>query len=355
MVVNSHFPITDQITYLNTAACGLISNDVFKAKQEDTKVLYHKTPHYLDKEDDVVTETKALISEIFNADIKKIAITPNFSISFNHILDGLDQNLSFLCLKGDYPSLLYPIKKRGFKLNTLNITHIIEEEIYNYIATYAPDVLALSITQFLNGIHIKPSFLEQLKIDFPNLIILADATQYLGLEAFDFKNSRIDALLSSCYKWLNAGFGSCIVLLSDELKSKINSNTIGANSLIEKTKPNTKSMGFLEPGHYDLNSIKSLQIALKLHYKKIGIAYISKHIQNLSQLALNRFKEKQLLDEHTKKRAIHSSIFNLKIDQNKLDLFQKQQIYLSKRGLGLRVSFHYYNTQEDFEHLLRHI
>ena len=353
MSIKSHFPITSTITYLNTAACGLISDEVFKAKNEDNHLLYFNTPMYQEREYEIVMETRRLISEIFCADVNNIAITPNFSVSFNHILDGLNRELSFLCLEDDYPSLLFPIKKRGFKLNTLEISHNVEEEIYNYVETYSPDVLALSITQFLNGIHIKPSFLKTLKNDFPKLLILADATQYLGVEDFNFKDSRIDAVISSCYKWLNAGLGSCIVLISDELKNKIDSKTIGANSLVDKTKMDMRGMGFLEPGHFELNSIKSLQAALKLHYKTIGIDFISKQIQDVSFLAFEKFKALELLDVQTSQRQFHSSIFNVKMDVNQLETLQKQNIYVSKRGNGLRISFHYYNTQEDLEHFLK--
>jgi len=355
MSISSHFPITSKITYLNTAACGLISNEVYQAKNKDNYKLFHNAPAYLDEENNVVMATKTLISKIFNADVNTIAITPNFSVSFNHILDGLNSNLTVLSLAEDYPSLLLPIKKRGFNLTTIGITSNIEEKLYSYITKNSPDVFALSITQFLNGIHIKPSFLKKLKSDFPNLIILADATQYLGVEDFDFKDSKIDAVISSCYKWLNAGFGNCIVLLSDELKHTIDSKTVGANSLIDKTKTAMKGMGFLEPGHYDLNSIKSLHAALQLHYNTIGIDVISEQIQDVSQLAFKEFKALDLLDVHSSKRAFHSSIFNLNLDEKYLDTFQNQDIYVSKRGNGLRISFHHYNTREDLEHLLSYI
>lgn len=355
MSIRAHFPITNEITYLNTAACGLISDEVFKAKNEDNAILFNNTPMYQERENDIVTETKTLISEIYNADVDNIAITPNYSLSFNHILDGLDRELEFLCLNDDYPSLLFPIQKRGFKLNTIEITYHVEQDIYDYVERHRPDVLALSITQFLNGIYIKPSFLSKLKNDFPNLLILADATQYLGVEEFNFKDSKIDALVFSCYKWLNAGLGSCIVLLSEELKNKLDSKTIGANSLIDKTKTATRGVGFLEPGHFEINSIVSLQAALKLHYQNIGIDIISKRIHKLSKLAFEKFKALELLDSQSSQRPFHSSIFNLNIDTNRLEFLQKQNIYVSKRGNGLRISFHYYNSQEDLAHFLRTI
>ena len=352
MDVKSFFPTTRDCTYLNTAACGLISKSVFKIKNEDNRFLFQQTPRYLNTEDSIVSETKSLISKIYNAAYSSIAITPNFSISFNHILDGIDSNLSFLCLENDYPSLIYPIKKRGFDLKTIPATHQIEEDIYAYIRSERPHIFALSITQFINGLHISPAFLKALKKDFPELLIIADATQYLGVEHLDFNNSGIDLLIASCYKWLNAGFGSSIVLMSEHLKPKVQSKTIGANSLIDKTKMKMRDMGFLEPGHFELNSIKSLQTALKLHYDKIGIDFISKKIKDLSGYAFERFEDLGLLDTTISKRNVHSSIFNLSINPSVLDRFEREKIHASQRGTGVRVSLHYYNTREDIEHFI---
>lgn len=352
MNIKSYFPITANTSYLDTAACGLISKNVYESKINDTNAQYNETFNYLQDEDKTVKDTKLLVSRIFNVDLSNIAIAQNFSLAFNIILDGLDKKLRFLMIENDYPSIVYPIKTRKFDYSVLPVSTNIEEEIYDFVKIHRPDVVAFSITQFLNGLHIAPSFLTRLKTDFPQLLIMADATQYLGVEEFDFNKSKIDLLISSCYKWLNAGFGSALIFVSDELKEHMESKFVGTNSLIDKTKMELKPMGFLEPGHYELSCIKSLQTALKLHYDHIGIDFIGGRVHELSKLAFEIFQSKGMLDEIVQHRDIHSSIFNLKINQSHLDTFTDEKIYVSKRGNGLRLSLHYYNTQEDLEHFM---
>ncbi|QTY26276.1 aminotransferase class V-fold PLP-dependent enzyme [Flavobacterium sp. CS20] len=347
------FPQTQNFTYLNTATCGLLSINVLLQKQKDNEDFYNQGSVFLNDEDKIITLTKKNIARIFNVDQDKVAISANFSLAFNAVLDAINESATFLYLNEDYPSIRLPIKNRGFDCKSISITSQIENDIYEYIAKYKPNFFAVSKVQYLSGLHLETSFFQKLKRDFPNLKILVDGTQYLGVEAYDFKNSGIDLMISSGYKWLNAGLGNCIVMLSEALLDELNPKQIGANSLIDKTKEASKPMGFLEPGHYDLIAIKSLATALELHYNQIGIENIQNHLQNISRQAFETFKNQQLIDEVVSKRSQHSTIFNLSINQKRFQDFEKANISLSKRGNGLRVSFHYHNDLEDLDQLLK--
>ncbi len=347
------FPQTQNLTYLNTAACGLLSINVLEQKQKDIETFYQLGSDFLKAEDKIIDRTKGKIARIFNVDKLKVAITPNFSLAFNAVLDAIDKSATFLYLEEDYPSIRLPLKRRNFDCKSISISSQIEDDIYEHITKYKPNFFAVSKVQYLSGLHLETDFFKKLKQDFPNLKILVDGTQYLGVEAFDFKNSGVDLMISSGYKWLNAGLGNCIAMISEALLDELNSKQIGANSLIDKTRDASKPMGFLEPGHYDLIAIKSLETALDLHYNKIGIENIQNHLREVSEKAFETFKNYKLLDEFVSQRSQHSSIFNLKINENRLQDFEKANISLSKRGNGLRISFHYHNELEDLDQLLK--
>lgn len=346
------FPQTQNITYLNTAACGLLSKDVLQQKQKDNEAFFNQGSAFLKDENEIVARTKDKIASIFNVNSSFVGITPNFSLAFNAVLDGIKKSTSFLYLKEDYPSLRLPLERRGFQCDSIHITRRVEEDIYEYIEANTPDFFAVSKVQYLNGIHLETDFFKTLKKDFPSLKILVDGTQYLGTEQFDFKNSGIDLLISSGYKWLNAGLGNSITMVSEALHKELKSEQIGANSLKDKSQEVSKSMGFLEPGHYDLIAIKSLETALDLHYNKIGITAIENHLQQLSGKAFDAFKAHRLLDEVARKRLQHSTIFSLNINQEKIQAFEDANIQFSLRGGGLRVSFHYHNDEDDLKRLL---
>lgn len=352
MNTKSIFPQTQNTTYLNTPAFGLISKKVKSQKVFDIQQLFDLGSDYMAQEDCIVSQTKLKIAEVFHAETDKIAITPNFSLAFNSILEALPQSCTFLCLEEDYPSLSLAIQKRGFKYNSIPITAEIESDIYRYISQNTPNIFAVSKTQYLSGIHLETSFFKRLKKDFPALIILVDATQYLGVENFNFKDSGIDLIISSCYKWLGAGLGVAIVMISGTLHQLLKPKQIGANSLKDKSKVLLKPMGFMEPGHYDFLAINALLAALVLHYDEIGIDKISQQISKLSKQVFEVLKRLHYLDDMVSQRKQHSSIFNLNINQDRFHDFKHHNIILSRRGQGLRIGFHYYNTIDDLNRFM---
>ena len=65
------------------------------------------------------------------------------------------------------------------------------------------------------------------------------------------------------------------------------------------------------------------------------------------------FTEMNLLEEAVVKRGEHSSIFNIKGDDKLYQYLREKDIIVSQRGEGLRVSFHYFNTEEELEVLVK--
>ena len=169
------------------------------------------------------------------------------------LLEGLNEKEKVLLLSSDYPSLNMPFESRGFAIEYLELTTDLEEQLYDVIKTKGITVLAVSLVQWLNGIKIDLSFLERLKKDFPNVMILADGTQFLGTETFDFENSGIDVLGSSAYKWLLSGYGNGLILVKEEIKARFSLRAKGygssRNAIGEEQ--HRSFCKHLEPGHLD--------------------------------------------------------------------------------------------------------
>ena len=63
-------------------------------------------------------------------------------------------------------------------------------------------------------------------------------------------------------------------------------------------------------------------------------------------------KKRNLLEGFVADRKEHSSIFTLKISDTVHEALIKENIRCVKRGVGVRVSVHFYNTREEVDHLL---
>src|SRR5690606_27445773 len=123
---------------------------------------------------------------------ENVGLVPNFSLGLNQLLEGLDKKHNVLLLRGDYPSVNWPFESRGFAISYVDIDQNLEENILNQVKADNISVLALSLVQWVNGVKVDLNFLRQLKNEHPDLIIIADGTQFCGTAEFDFEISGID-------------------------------------------------------------------------------------------------------------------------------------------------------------------
>lgn len=351
--LKKEFPHTLNYVHLNTAGSGLLSETVLDFRQNHDldylvlgSILKEDQGSFLDK-------VREDVAKFFYHSPQYTSLQPSFSIGFNVILDALDLKTKFLLLDEDYPSINWPVEQRGFEVNYARIDANLEDNIAQAVEKHKPDVLCLSLIQYLNGIRIDFDFLKQLKETNPDLLIIADGTQYLGIEDFNFAESGIDILGASAYKWLNAGYGNGFFLFKPEMEEILKPKSLGFGS----DKGKYKSIEFnllsrMEPGHLDTFNFGSLQAAIQL-VKKIGYASIEEQIQKLQKLAFEAFAERNLLQEAVLKRDIHGPFFNIKGDQKVFDKLKANDVLCTQRGTGIRVSFHYFNTEADLQALLK--
>ncbi|MGO3261967.1 MAG: aminotransferase class V-fold PLP-dependent enzyme [Mesonia sp.] len=350
--LRKHFPLIEQYTYLNTAAAGLLSEAVFDYQQDKNIDFLVQGSLSRDKEANILTEVREKIAYFFSAEASRVALVPNFSFGFNTLLEGFSAGTKFLLLENDYPSINLAVEARDFNITYAQIDENLEQNILQKVETEKPEVLALSLVQYLNGIKIDLHFIQELKKKFPQLLIIADGTQYLGTENFNFKDSGIDVLGASAYKWLNAGFGNGFFMFTQQAEHKISPKTEGSGSHMGKYKENgLHLLGNLEPGHLNFTTMGSIKIALELQ-ENIGLQKLEQHIQMLYAEAKKEFANLGLLEESVLNRKQHSTIFNLKGDEKLFQQLRQKDIICSQRGDGIRVSFHYYNTLEDLEMLV---
>jgi len=352
MDYKTHFSIPEDIVYLNSAGAGLLTNKQIRWRQERDQVFFDAAASVREQQPAFIATVRESVAKFFDAPTPNTYLSPNFSHGLNTILDGLDPKTSFLLIDNDYPSVNFPVISRGFKHFFSKEDAQLEEHIREAIIRYKPDILLLSIVQYISGIKISETFVRQLKKEFPALLILADATQYLGTAAFNFRESPYDAIGASGYKWLLAGFGNGFFLLKDQLKEQLYTEAQ------KQLKPHTGLFAnkeilslYFEPGHIDSLAQGTLQQGLEF-ISSLGIQAVQQHIQALSTLARESFAARNLLEEAVLKREEHSNIFNLQIAQQHFEYLMQAGIRCFPRGNGIRVAFHLYNDQADLHKLL---
>lgn len=344
------FPVLNQCLYANTAATGLLSEDLMEWRQGHDLDYLIGGSDMKAKSFERMPQIKDTVGKFFQCKPENVALVPNFSLGLNMLLEGLPKDQRVLLLNNDYPSLNWPFETRNFPREYVEIDEQMEEHILEKVKTGKFDVLALSLVQWINGIKIDLDFLKQLKKDHPDLLIIADGTQFCGTHDFSFKDSGIDVLLASAYKWLLAGYGNGFVLVKDGAKDRFDLKTIG-NGSVDRDASKRENIPFgkyLEPGHLDSFNFGSLQFSLDF-LDDIGMQHIESHLDKLSQKAKTEFMELGLLEEAVAKREGHSTIFNIKGDERLFNKLGKEEVVCALRGNGIRLSFHFYNTLEEID------
>lgn len=346
------FPVLKQYTYLNTAAAGLLSTPVLEWRQEHDLDFLVMGSKLKDQQGKVLSGVREKVGKLFSCAPNRVALTPNFSYGMNTLLEGIAPSKKVLLLKDDYPSVIWPFTARDFKVSYTQIDENLEDNVKSAFAKAQPDIFAFSMVQWLNGIKISHDFLRQLKADYPDTLLIADGTQYMGTEVFDFDNSPFDVIGASTYKWMNAGYGNAFFLFKEEVAQIIAPRTTGFNSFQGKYKPQEGNfLGHFEPGHQDTLNFGSLGAAIDL-ISQLKMSNIQERIEDISQKAKAAFAKRGLLEEAVVNRSLHSSIFNLKGDQSLVQHLDENDIICVARGSGVRVSFQYFNTEKDLQQLL---
>ncbi|MDT0641476.1 aminotransferase class V-fold PLP-dependent enzyme [Zunongwangia sp. F363] len=345
------FPVLKRYTYLNTAASGLLPEKVFEFRQNHDLDFLISASILKERQGGILTDVRETVGRFFNCEAHRVALVPNFSYGFNTLLEGFEKPKKALLLKGDYPSINWPVKSRNFEIFYAAINENLEDNIRKALTENKPDFFAFSIVQYINGVKLNINFISELKQEFPETLFIADGTQYLGTEAFDFDSTGIDVVISSTYKWLNAGYGNGFILFNEKVEGKIEPKHLGFGSLQGKYKAHEGNfLGKFEPGHQDTLNYGSLAVALRL-LEETGINKIEAQVVKLKNFAWQKFAEMGLLEKYVLERKEHSSLFNIKGDDTLFHHLRNKDIITSQRGEGIRVSFHYFNTTDEIEEL----
>ncbi|MGB5819634.1 MAG: aminotransferase class V-fold PLP-dependent enzyme [Saonia sp.] len=348
------FPITKQYIYANTAASGLLYDSLLDWRQEhDLDALISGIP-LKEKCVGLISETRDTVGAFFGCKRENVALVPNFSLGLNMLLEGLDKTHKVLLLENDYPSVNWPFESRGFPISYAKIDENLEQRILEKIRSDTISVLALSLVQWLNGIQIELDFLKTLKMEYPDLLIIVDGTQFCGTVDFNFEESGIDILGASAYKWLLAGHGNGFLLFKDNVKNKVAIRSIGLNAANGEVgkKESIRFSKHFEPGHLDTLNFGSLKFSLE-YLKRIGMKRVGENNQKLSQKAKNEFTDLGLLEPKVVSRKQHSTIFNIKGDDTTFQHLLDNDVICSRRGDGIRLSFHFYNTENDIDRIVK--
>jgi selenocysteine lyase/cysteine desulfurase len=202
--------------------------------------------------------------------------------------------------------------------------------------------------------------LEKLKIPF-----IVNATQSLGVFPVSSKESRATAIVASCHKWMNAGYGSSILYMHQSLRGQSEWPFRGWLSVQDPSQMDVNSTDFktsasaIETGIPPFNLLEGLNVSLEL-ILDLGVNNTAKRILELSSYLHEKLKgtgidilstrdDNQNIEETCNSGTISISSKDPEIW---VDELQKRSIFASARRGSVRIAVSYYNNEQDIDQLI---
>lgn len=337
--MREQFPVVSKCIYLNTAYTGPLSLSLLADRKVDDQQFLEKGDQYKKvDEKSYLNNAKQLLSDFVLAKEENTFISSNFSFAFQSFLFHLPKEAHFLLLEEEYPSLSGIVEDFGFSSTSVPVTEMVEEQVWKALHQTTYTVFAFSAVQYTSGLMFDFDWLKKIKERFPDLLILVDGTQFIGAEYFNFKDSPIDALFGSTYKWIMAGYGTGYAIFKDECLVKLRITPAKIHAIYDRGQIAVQAIGRLCSA---LQLIRAYDFFFQINYK-----------HQLNSKLKAKLIERDLLAPWVVKRKYHSSIYNLKVSKGVYQELLRNNIRCIWRAGGVRIAIHYYNCQEDIDQFL---
>ncbi len=356
----SEFPITRKYIYLDHSGVApaplRVKSAIEKFLAESAEGGAFHYPSWTQR----VGEVRRACARLLNAGSDEIAFVKSTSHGLSIVAEGLDWKAgdNLLIYEKEFPSNIYPwlnLERKGVEVKFIpsRSGRIALDDIENLIDSKTR-LLAVSSVQFINGLRIDLERVGEL-CRRRNILLCVDAIQSLGAIPMDVKKYQIDFLSADAHKWLLGPEGIGIFYCRRDLAERLHPPFVGwkcVQNELEFEKPvfclKADALRF-EEGSMNLLGIIGLGAAIEL-LLEVGIENIETRVLDLGDLIIREAEGRGYTVLTPKRREERGGnvTFAGDFDPVKVrDKLRSQGIMVNVRGGGLRVSPHFYNTEDE--------
>jgi selenocysteine lyase/cysteine desulfurase len=314
---------------------------------------------------------KPFFAKLIGTKSEEIALVENTSMGLNIAANVLQypRGSKIVTTDLEYPSVVYPWLRKSLGVKVDYVKNVNGKILLEDVEKAVDDktvAVAVSHVEYVNGFRHDLRALSEIAHKHDAYLIV-DAIQSAGAMPIDVKRDDVDFLTTACYKWLLSPPGAGYFYIKKELIEKFEPPFVGWASVkpeifetvdfwdIWSLKLSETASRF-EIGSPSFTSFIGATEALKL-LLGFGIENVQKRILKLIDRLINSVKNLGLKLQTPEEQPYRSGIVNFKIDKPKelTETLGKKDIVVSARANGLRVSPHFYNTEEDIDKLVEEV
>jgi len=365
--IREQFPITKHKVFLNHAAMSPLPKPVADAVRKSTDDFSNFGATSIEWNDG----GKPFFAKLIDAKPEEIALVENTSVGLNIAANVLHYPPGSKIVTTDleYPSVVYPWLRRSLGVKVHYVKNVDGKILLEDVEKAVDDktvAVAISHVEYVNGFRHDLRALSEIAHEHGAYIIV-DAIQSAGAMQIDVKRDDVDFLTTACYKWLLSPPGAGYLYIKEELIEKFEPPFIGWASVKQEI---FETIDFYDiwslrlsetASRFEIGSPSSISLigateALKM-LLDTGIEKIESRILKLTGHLIEAVKNLGLKLQTSEETPYRSGIVNFKIDkpQEVAKKLSSKGIIVSARTHGIRVSPHFYNTEEEIDKLMEEI
>jgi len=361
------FPHTESCVYLNHASRSPMSNRSLEAMSRFLKKSA-TTGQEIDEEAFLaLARTRSLLADLLRCSESEIALLPNTGIGINVAAHGIDlrKGENVVLPINEFPSNYYPwaaLRRKGVEIKFAQLQKgcVTPETIESAIDSQTR-VVSLSGVDYSRGYRPDLSGISDL-CRRSRVALVVDGMQVIGVMDFSPRDYGIDLLACGGGKWLMGPQGAGFAYISEEAQNwlkpafmtwlSFRSSFDFDNLLTRRFDPFPGARKF-ELGTYAYADYFGLMESLGL-ISAIGISEIWNTARYVSGLLLDFLKTSsyEILSPTDNSRRSPIVAFTCADVDVLYDDLRKKNFVISKREGAIRVSCHFYNTEDEIQSLI---
>lgn len=318
-----------------------------------------------------IKRARKVCAEFIGAAPDEIALLGPTSLGLSLFANGLDwkEGDEVLCYHGDYPANVYPwldLRRRGVTVRYLEpaAPGEITPELVEHSLSPRTRLVALASAHFFTGYRIDIDAIGQL-LHARGILFSVDGIQTLG--AFPFSMRHVDFLSADAHKWLLGPLAIGIVCVKKEHFERLRPTLIGAWNVVSPNFIAQDEIRFVEtaqryePGVLNIAGIYGMVAAIEL-IQATGIERVAARILELKAYLLSQIEPLGFRVLGVREGPAATGITTFRHETaSSTALFRRLEtakiiasLRHDREGRDyLRLSPHYYNTEEEIDRVVQ--
>lgn len=358
--VRAKFPVFNRSVYLNTAAAGPLAESTAAAGKFYYEQMMNDGDVHWDEWLAQREEVRARVAAFINAEPEEIGFTTNTSSGMNLIVDALEKHGEVISCDLEFPVTTIPWMHRRIPVHLVkSVNGVVQPEDLAAAMNTRTGIISMSYVQYSNGFR---SDLEALASIKRNHAFVVNASQAAGVFEIDVKRMKIDALCTTGHKWMLSGYGSGFVYISKEILTASRARSIGWLSVQDPYGDSNNEVHLrqdvsarAELGCPHFAGLFALGASIEM-MQSIGTANIEARALELNRILTSRLGEigwKVLSPVGEEKHRSAETLVAAADPAQVVSQLAEQNILVTKKPEGFRVSTDFFNNEDDIEKLIR--